>query len=582
MINFVLRLLCKYRCLISKQARILWAYNELHYSDQSSKSTRLPPCFGEILAIIESSLKNWESGRTSSSRPDEAPKESVRFATFFGRTRFHAPLLDQKLDDYVDDPDDYLMVMNVESRLPLLKDLPIDPSTLCKVLHSLSLLSHAQRMESPRTLLRITLRLLTSNNGRLLHECTIADIGRSLEAVLHSNGGNRELSSLFVRRVLRLLNEKQTWYEGVETRDICRVIHSLGKLGVNYNNRKESSSAHRRLQLAHLPEIERDVKEALPTADLLRLLVGLVEMNTQYIHPEIVHMLTLDAIKRNDVFLHSALSTDFLRALIHLKQTKMADYFESTDEKMTGNVTATDEYSRKNDSILSNQTSEGDWDFGELYREMVQKLEQDVSVSVTVMPVKLLRLTVWVVVQMCAQADELIDIIESETKRRLASLLSTITVDDTFSFLLATAMTEAIDAKAFFQHDDDERQNPFNILRQGIKAVFSGPDKPEDTEIVDQNVSSEVLENLRVQLDSACASIIRVGDWVNQTEVACLVSCEDVLGREQQRSLIELGRCKELIAQYRRYDFGTGIAASRFASGARRMMTKRMLSRLLP
>jgi hypothetical protein len=261
-------------------ARIMWAFLEVSDLEQVLSQPLVAEALGRVLSTVESSLLQWESGAGCYAvSTDSVNKESTRFASFFGRSRFHIPFLDHK-DDESEDVDEFHHRSLVgKRRLPLLRDLPIDPSTLCKAACSFAILpSSYTAIKGSETLLRIALRLLTSRNGRLLQECPRQDVIRLCEAVATNESPyEREQIGLFVRRVVRLLNESdEESVDGLSSNspsEIATLVWSLGELGVKHQpGQTDTASAHRRLQLVReLPFLSEDQVRSLPSVCVTRL-----------------------------------------------------------------------------------------------------------------------------------------------------------------------------------------------------------------------------------------------------------------------------------------------------------------------
>lgn len=232
----------------------MWAFLDLHQFDVERPSPRATLDVGVLLATIETSLLFWESMTTSSVRQDEPEgefeRESVRFASFFGRTRFHFPLLDQTKDETSPEDLDEFFVPS-KSRLPLLREIPVDPSTLCKLASSLFMYSgRIQNLDEAFIFSKVTVRLLASRSGRLLRACPVPDLVKLCNTVALSNAGiNRETVGLFVRRLLRLLNEERRLLRTASAEERSTLLFSLGELGAKYaTDSEDSASAYRRLQ----------------------------------------------------------------------------------------------------------------------------------------------------------------------------------------------------------------------------------------------------------------------------------------------------------------------------------------------
>jgi len=240
-------------------ARIAWAF--LSLSDgftniQHRSSVQESLALGKILASIETCLFNWENCKPpsivqESGSDSPSTREAIRFASFLGRSRRHIPFLDQRMDD----SDELFLPSHTErSRLPLLRDLPIDPLTLCKIACRLERLADNQKgIRVTETLTRVALRLLTSRSGRLMKECPMNDLVRMCEAAARNDSpSTRELVSHFSRRlVLHLNGPGQDGIATLSSGHHAMLLWALGELGVKYtpNEVDDAETAHRRLHL---------------------------------------------------------------------------------------------------------------------------------------------------------------------------------------------------------------------------------------------------------------------------------------------------------------------------------------------
>lgn len=181
------------------------------------------------------------------------------------------------MDELTEDENEQALPTLAErSRLPLLRDLPLDPLTLCKVACSVERLTEyhdGERLSG--TLTRIALRLLTSRSGRLMRECPIQDLVRLCEAAVRTDlQPVREMISLFCRRVVHHLNRLgQEDLSILGVGDCVTLVWALGELGVKYAPvEKDSLSPHRRLRLVtKLPFINKEQLVILSNPRVIKL-----------------------------------------------------------------------------------------------------------------------------------------------------------------------------------------------------------------------------------------------------------------------------------------------------------------------
>jgi len=240
---------------------------------------QVPEAMGKALSIIEGSLLEWENGINPAKQDSGGSREANWLSSFFGRAR-HLVQLDQHQDESTEEADDLSMPTMPKRSLPLLRDLPLDPSTLCKLTCSfVKLRARHPCIDAGDRLGKTALRLLTSRNGRLMRECPMHDLIRLCDAVARSGRSGmpiagRERTSNFVRRFLHYFNEMPSDEPlRISSHEVSTLVWSLGELGVRYNpDKAEASTAYRRLQLvSEIPRLSTDQLQELPNVSVSRL-----------------------------------------------------------------------------------------------------------------------------------------------------------------------------------------------------------------------------------------------------------------------------------------------------------------------
>jgi hypothetical protein len=265
--------------------RICWAFVE--YSDFDAVLTTHPSSLqslGRVLGLIDVSLTSWEAGHSYTSKRKEAGedvdprKEAFHFTSFFGRARSHITSFEPKSEEGPDDLDDFPMpsFLAERTRLPILKDLPVDPATLCKLCGSLGRAEAKYSQLCDTSIMsRIALRLMTSRNGRLLSECQINDLTSiCTSAASAPSSTTREIVGLFARRVVKVLNERPAALLAARPAIFIKLLNALGDLGVKYHPDADSDNAHRRLQLTARLHLEETLELESLSNESLICLVG--------------------------------------------------------------------------------------------------------------------------------------------------------------------------------------------------------------------------------------------------------------------------------------------------------------------
>ncbi len=116
-------------------------------------------------------------------------------------------------------------------------------------------------MKGIGALTRIAVRLLASENGQLMKECSFHDIVRLLEAVATTEAFDRQsefIARHFARRVVRMLNEELQqkgsqpagFISKLSPTEKCVMLESLGKLGARFwSGDNDSKMAFKKLRI---------------------------------------------------------------------------------------------------------------------------------------------------------------------------------------------------------------------------------------------------------------------------------------------------------------------------------------------
>jgi hypothetical protein len=233
---------------------------------------------GRILAALETNILQWESGKQFSPHRNQNPslfREHKILSPFLGRTRVQVALFDQWFDQE-ETEENKIGSFAEKTRLPLLRNIPVDPLTLCKAASCFERLSSIHDgLRARETLTRVALRLLTSRNGQLMRAFPLNDLVRLCEAAARTTlMSAREMISHFVRRFVCYLNDLSSDHlEALGPGDVVILVWSLGMLGVRYLPGKDDVlSAHRRLHLVSaLPFLNEDQLITLSNSRIVML-----------------------------------------------------------------------------------------------------------------------------------------------------------------------------------------------------------------------------------------------------------------------------------------------------------------------
>jgi hypothetical protein len=176
------------------------------------------------------------------------------------------------------------------------------------------------------------------------------------------------------------------------------------------------------------------------------------------------------------------------------------------------------------------------------------------------------------------QADELVDVFESEVSQRqllLEAASSTTSIEE----LLDTAAKNALSANTTVFGKEEDGSSAMAALRNGLKSIFA-PAEIEDEE--QSQEMKEFTEEIGALLNKVTASVTKVDECMEQIGSASNIHTDTALQGIVDGTNFELGRCRELIDNYRRVEFSTGRRRSRYDYESSRDIGKRLLSRLIP
>eukprot|EP00980_Cylindrotheca_fusiformis_P007972 scaffold1697_cov120-Cylindrotheca_fusiformis.AAC.54 len=514
------------------------------------------------------------------------------------------------LNDGEDEDDSPLGPLLQKSRKPLLRDLSVDPSTLCRAACAFQRLSKQYPyMKGGWTLTRVAIRLLSSKNARLMKECSIHDIVKLCEATVlcEADGQGRELiTGLFARKVLQVLNESLDCEQKEETStidlsrasssELCTLIWALGELGTKHHRSDESRhSAYKRMRLvAPTPLLSQEQVKKLECSSVVKLFRGVVLMNFLSSDKPFL-LLVLEQIQEKAKNLKSGSQlcslAESLGALKEgLKPGKTSDNSKTLRPETVENSNLDSETTDGTDSELTNpkKTSGGDsgltmdecviekrlLDSCVCALEIVGKRARDTLGSLKADEIR--RLLVVYSLLPCRN-DELIDDIAEEVKKRQLHLQQS--PKGSIETILSSAKSSALSVNTTV-FGDANSESRFDSIKNGILAFFStseGDESPGETRDPDK-----LTEELTSSIQQSTATTSTAANSVKNLHVASGISMDSVFQNIQKGTAFELGRCVELIENYRRIEFSTGTLRSRYDKERRKEIAKRVLGRLLP
>ena len=568
--------------------RIAWAHLEINESDLSALNSFETMALGEILAAAEHSLHRWE--RVDFAKDVTSVKshaESPLFSSFFGRPRVNLPILEQAINDE-EDEDDMALAPLGRSRRPKLRDLMIDPSTLCKAACGFQRLSKEHPyIKGGWTLTRVAVRLLSSNNARLIKECSIHDIVRLCEAAVLSDvdGHGRELIiGLFARQVVKVLNEileDDTQHgtpidiETASSTEISTLIWTLGEMGVKYSPGKHTTGKKMRLEFAE-PLLRRIRVKSLNQTALERLIRGLVLTKMTSNHQSFV----LEILLRISEKVPNASTGSELCSLA-----------EAIGILKEASKTSSTKKHELNDKVLQSELEDEDASQIEDLQQQIYSISDQMLNSIAALVIDCaqnltaneIRRLLEVYSLLPFQADAMISCLSDEVSNQLEVLMD-LRKDQTLVTLLADASKKSSVVKSSLFNDSNT--SVFDSMRVRFFSLFRSSDKKDedDEEFIDQidDEGTKLTEEISLAIQDAISATSNASKRVKTYQTALQIPLDNIIQTLMEGASFELGRSLELIENYHRTEFATGERRSRYDKDRKNYIAKRVLSRLLP
>lgn len=169
------------------------------------------------------------------------------------------------------------------------------------------------------------------------------------------------------------------------------------------------------------------------------------------------------------------------------------------------------------------------------------------------------------------QADDLINEIELEVTARLPS------AEDQSLIMLEKTLQEAKERSETLQKTLFHETGWYGLtaLKNGLISFFRSSDGNESEET---KLSEDLVEMIQASINST----VEAATLLQEMKDSLRISIDSIGQSNREKTYFELGRCQELIANYRRIEFSTGSRRSRYDKERRRDISRLVLSRLLP
>jgi hypothetical protein len=174
------------------------------------------------------------------------------------------------------------------------------------------------------------------------------------------------------------------------------------------------------------------------------------------------------------------------------------------------------------------------------------------------------------------QADDLISHVDEEVDQRLCHLEGASSKSLERLLRISQSQSSAINRTLF----EDPSTSRFAAIKNGLTSLFRSAEISEGVD--EKSEENRLTEELAILIQNSVASSSEAAKQVEEWRRGSRTSLDSVLNGVDVGSSFELGRCQELIENYRRTEFSTGTVRSRYDKERRKDIAKRVLSRLLP
>ena len=585
-------------------ARITWGFLELSVLEDVLRDPAVSATLGRMISAMEASVLRWESGQCEKISKDSVAQvdESIRFASFLGRPRLSLRILDQRLYTPIDDDDESHPTDSEKSHhLPLLRDLHMDPATMCKLAYGLSCTQRLfPEIDGAWTFTRIAVRLMSSKNGQLLKVSSPGDdlrLAYACAANEFAGYGREFITRLYARRFVQRLNDQLACREkgyvsdrlALSPEDMSTLVWSLGELGARHWKTEQGTNgtAYNKLRLVtDLPFLSESQLESLSPHSTARLLHGAVSMEMLSSVPGTMLSLLRALESKSDAELATVDLCELTECLARIKTTSgeteviTAPPAENPGPISNTTKAPTDKNSTRTTKQVDEDTVIADTglDFSNAISTSVVHLLQVVARTATEelksMAAGQMRRLLANYAGLPFQADDFINAIDNEINDRLKATKYVTNLPESAS-RAATAARGSWDALA---EKSDDGSSHLAALRNGLRSMFSK--SPGEGEEKDPEGDFSKLEEVADLLTETATTAHIVTDHFARVLKLTNKDPGLLLSAEQRGSVFELSRCQELIASYRRVNFGSGERQSRQDDLERKGIGDQVISRI--
>jgi len=529
--------------------------------------------------------------------------------------------LEEKVGAYLEDDEETHNNNNDVKNRPYLRDLRVDPSTLCKLADALASFASSHENNAAWTFLKVSTRLLVSKKGHLLKECKLVDVFRLCRAAAKmSTMSGRELRGdarsfiqlLLPRRVVQLLNsaaiqDKTKSFvvsKALSPPLLCEFIWALSELGVQLTPATDKlPSTHRKLLVTTLIDLDwQDIVSKVPLSSTIKVVKALVCMNafTHYSKSllEILKLVEsrISTISNLDLLCDLAECISSIRqSLPALETSTKSEEKVQMDQSITNSTKPQDgkEESNPVDAVVDSLDPKNRMaEFHKICDRSLSSIAETAQSLLSKSRPKELRRLLVVLTGLPFQADELVEAIDKDVDVRMKKMDETIALDAKGSpeeIVRRIASRSNKIAESIEELLGNTVETPFKLLTNAIRSLFEMKRRTSSTTTTTQTPEEDKEKAAtQMQLMSALKEIREITKLATNfssrnrySEQVLQLNNHDIDYPHVSSAAMELGRCIELISSYHRIEFKTGARRSRYDEKRRSGIRKRVLSRLL-
>jgi len=423
--------------------------------------------------------------------------------------------------------------------------------------------------------------------------------------------------NLLSRQIVNLLNESTSSNDDetcllsrVSPNDLSLLFWSLGRLGVSTSSNGVSDknrASRQELYIAlEMPKLSPGQLRALSPSSWSKLLWGVVKMgnatdDAAFLNSILINIDSKLALFTPEELCQSVASLMYLRSAIYTANTAETEPLSVSVNEVLRDIERSEsvceeerEHIKSGEGIECGSTAEArnattianlthshlhgtefrTEDLTSRCDHVLTLLANQISDKLLEFSSSQLRQVIQAYVSMAFQVDDLVNATEEEINVRLSVLIEAFTTDTSFQNQVDTASENAMDTMESMLNCMRSESSPQKKSKWGL--LDRGQSEGEDASHIstDENDMTELLNKVNQTTNLACT----IASRTEKLERAARVDIESAMKCRADGEAYEVGRCQELIVEYRKIQFQSGNKSSR--SKAKETIGRRILSKL--